>query len=164
MRLVTAASLHSFKMGFVPLICICYMFLCIRLHFYTSFWEVPKHSLFAFQKKREVGFRGMVYHIFFLFSSSRLLNPITVISEVWFKNREFHSLIFGVIFRVTLTVILGVILNFLSTFLLFCPLFCPLFCLLFRFNIYYLHNLEYHFHCFGVQSKFWGSYYRTCYH
>ena len=143
-------------MGFVPLICRCYEFLYIRLPFRRSFWEVPKHTLFASQKKRDLGFRGMVYHIFFLFSSSRLLNPITVISEVWFKNREFHSLIFGVIFRVTLTVILGVILNFLSTFLLFCPLF--------RFNIYFLHNLEYHFHCFGVHSKFWGSYYRTCYH
>ena len=130
--------------------------MCFFISVYLLIRVSEKCKVYSFCFSKEDRFRGMVYHIFFLFSSSRLLNPITVISEVWFKNREFHSLIFGVIFRVTLTVILGVILNFLSTFLLFCPLF--------RFNIYYLHNLEYHFHCFGVHSKFWGSYYRTCYY
>ena len=75
----------------------------------------------------------MVYHLIFLFSSSRLLTTITIILEVCFNNREFHSSILGVILcflgvipltlsiilcilGVTLSVILGVILIFLSTF------------------------------------------------
>ena len=63
-------------MGFVPLICRCYVFLYIRLPFSRSFWEVPKYTLFASQKNRDLGFRGMVYHIIFLFQSCRLLNTI----------------------------------------------------------------------------------------
>ena len=63
-------------MGIVPLVCRCYVFLYIRLPFNTSFWEVPKYTLFAPQKNRDLGFRGMVYHLIFLFQSSRLLPPI----------------------------------------------------------------------------------------
>ena len=79
---------------------------------------MQKHTLFASQKKRRSKtFIGVVYHLIFLFQSSRFFELHTIISEVCFNNREFHSLILGVILGVTLTGILGVILNFLSTFL-----------------------------------------------
>ena len=48
-------ALHSYKMHFAPLICRCYEFLYIRLPFNRCFGEVPKHSLFASQKKRDIG-------------------------------------------------------------------------------------------------------------
>ena len=41
--------------AFVLLICRWYMFLCIHLPFGMWFFKVPNHSLFASQKKREVG-------------------------------------------------------------------------------------------------------------
>ena len=40
-------------MGFVPLICRCYVFLYIRLPFNTSFWEVP-NILFLLLKRRKI--------------------------------------------------------------------------------------------------------------
>ena len=57
-------------MGFVPLICRCYVFLYIRLPFNASFWEVPKHTLFASQKKREVRLSWVWYTILFFFSKA----------------------------------------------------------------------------------------------
>ena len=115
---------------------------------------------------------------YFSFLKQSFIDHHTIILEVCFNNRAFHSSILGVILGVilcflgvislTLSIILcilGVILNFLSTFLLFCPLFC----LLFRFNVHHLNYLVHCFYCFGVHfrvhfgvhSKFWGSYYRT---
>lgn len=128
--------------------------------------------------------------IYFSFPKLSFIEHHTIISEVCFKNRGFHSSILGVILGVIfcflgvislalsiilclLGVILGVILNFLSTFLRFLSSFSVyLFCLHFCYNDHHLHNLAYHFHCLwvhfkvylGVHSKFWGSCYRTCFH
>ena len=130
-------------MGFIPLICRCYMFLYIRLPFNRNFWEVPKYTLFASQKKRDLGFHRYGIPSYFSFPKQSFIEPHTVISEVYFNNRVFHSLIFDVIFGVIFTilgvilcflgvislalsiilyllgVILGVIPNFLSTFFMF---------------------------------------------
>ena len=126
-------------MGFIPLICRCYMFLYIRLPFKRNFWEVPKYTLFASQKKRDLGFHRYGIPSYFSFPKQSFIEPHTVISEVYFNNRVFHSLIFGVIFTILgvilcflgvislalsiilylLGVILGVIPNFLSTFFMF---------------------------------------------
>ena len=75
--------------------------------------------------------------------------PHTIISEVCFNKREFHSSIIGVIlcFLSIIFLALSIILNFLSTLLSFCPLF-----------------LSTIFIIWHIFSLFWGSYYRTCYH
>ena len=190
----------------------------ISVYLIIGVFEKCQNILFLLLKRREIqDFHRFGIPSYFSFPKLSFIEYHTIISEVCFYNREFHSLIFGIILGVILSImgihcdivnllyiiyksyvlgvifgvifnilgvilascvisltlsiilcLLGVILNFLSTFLLFCPLFC----LLFRFNVYYLHNLEYHFHCFGVHfrvhfgvhSKFWGSYYRTCYY
>ena len=53
--------------------------------------------------------------------------PHTIISEVCFNNREFHSSIIGVIlcFLSVIFLALSIILNFLSTFLSTLLSFCP---------------------------------------
>ena len=124
---------------------------------------------------------GMVYHLIFLFQSCRLLN--TILS--FHNNREFHSSILGVIFwchplllgchflsveyhSLSLGCHFGCHSGFSVHFFCFCLLFCllywasvHLFCLHFRYNVHHLNYLAHRFHCFGVHSKFWGSYYRT---
>ena len=57
-------------MSFVPLICRCYDFLYIRFPFSWSFWEVPKYTLFASQKNREVRLSWVWYIILFFFSKA----------------------------------------------------------------------------------------------
>lgn len=57
---------------------------------------------------------GMVYHLIFSLPKLLFVEYHTIISEVCFNNREFHSSILGVILGVILC-FLGVILNFLST-------------------------------------------------
>ena len=84
MRLVTAVSLHSFQMGFVLLICRCYEFLYIRLPFSWSFWEVPKYTLFASQKNREVRLSWVWYTILFFFSKAVVY---------WIPYYHFRSLL-----------------------------------------------------------------------
>ena len=59
----------------------------------------------------------MVYHLIFLFQSSRLLNPIQSFQKFTSITESFILYFLDVILGVTLIVILGVILNFLSTFL-----------------------------------------------
>ena len=162
----------------------------ISVYLLIGISEKCQNILFLLLKRRKIlDFHRCGIPSYFSFPKQSFVEPHTVISEVYFNNREFHSLIFGVIFGVIFTilgvilcflgvislalsiilcllgVILGVIQNFLSTFLLFCPLFC----LLFRFNVHHLNYLVHRFHCFGVHfrvhfgvhSKFWGSYYRT---
>ena len=72
--------LHSFKMGFVPLICRCYMFLYIRLPFNRSFWEVPKYILFASQKKRDLGLLGWQASFFLLSSKDYIWGKCEIIT------------------------------------------------------------------------------------
>ena len=57
---------------------------------------------------------GMVYHLIISFPKLLFIEYHTIISEVCFNNREFHSSILGVILCF-LGVIWGVILNFLFT-------------------------------------------------
>ena len=67
--------------------------------------------------------------IYFSFPKLSFIEYHTIISEVCFNNREFHSSILGVIF--------GVILNFLSTFLRFLSSFSVYFIeLLSTFSVY----------------------------
>ena len=102
----------------------------------------------------------MVYHLIFLFSSSRLLTTILLLQQLrvsffnswchsWchplllgchFLNLEYHSLHFGCHSE------------FSVHFFCFCLLYWAvhLFCLHFCYNIHHLHNLAYHFHCFGI--------------
>ena len=130
--------------------------------------EKCQNILFLFSKEERFWtFIGVVYHLIFLFQSSRLLNPIQ-------SFQKFTS--------ITESFILYFFVSFLVSFWIFCPpfyvsclLFCllnwavHLFCLHFCYNVHHLHNLAYHFHClrvhfrvlFGVHSKFWGSYYRA---
>ena len=130
----------------------CYEFLYIRFPFSWSFWEVPKHTLFASQKKRDLGFQRCGIPSYFSFPKQSFIAPHTIISEVYFNNREFilffwcHSE-FSVHFFCPL---------FLSTFF-FCLLYwvsLHLFCLHFRYNVHHLNYLAYHFYCFRVNSKF----------
>ena len=93
-RSIIAVALHSFKMGFVPFICRCYMFLYIRLPFARWFSKVPNHTLFACQKKRDLGFHRYGIPSYFSFPKQSFIEPHTVISEVYFNNREFHPLFF----------------------------------------------------------------------
>ena len=83
-------------MGFVPLICRCYEFLCICLPFDGRFSVVPNHTIFACQKKINWG----VYwagNLLFLFSSSRLLNPIQSFQKFGSITESF-ILYFSVLF------------------------------------------------------------------
>ncbi len=59
----------------------------------------------------------MVYHLIFSFPKLLFIELHTIISEVCFYNREFHSLIFCVIFGVILC-LLGVILGVTLTVIL----------------------------------------------
>ena len=123
-------------MHFAPLICGCYVFLYICLPFNTSFWEVPKHTLFASQKKREVRLSWVWYTIlFFLFQSCCLLNTIL-------SFQKFASIIESFIHQFLVS-------SFASwvSFLIFCPLsgglstllsFCPPYS-----------EIWVSFHCFG---------------
>ncbi len=143
-------ALHSLKMGFVPLICRCYQFLYIRLPFTRSFWEVPKHALFASQKKREVGLSWVWYTILFFFSKAVVCwityyNLRSLIQEqrvsffnFWchswllechFFSLEYHSLPFGCHFNrhfrchseFSFYLFTFLVHFFLSTFGVFCP-------------------------------------------
>ena len=49
---------------------------------------MSKYILFASQKNRDLGFRGMVYHLIFLFESSRLLNHILSFKK--FTSRTYY--------------------------------------------------------------------------
>ena len=109
---------------------------------------MPKYTLFASQKKRDLGFHRYGIPSYFSFPKQSFIEPHTVISEVYFNNRVFHSLIFGVIF--------GVIPNFLSTFFMFLVHFflstfsCPLS----GFSVHHLHNLAYLFIVLGFTLGF----------
>ena len=113
-------------MSFVPLICRCYDFLYIRFPFSWSFWEVPKYTLFASQKNREVRLSWVWYTILFFFSKAVVY---------WIPYYHFRSLLQ----EQRVSFFNWGILGFLSTI-----------------SVHHLHNLAYHFHCFGVHSKFWG--------
>ena len=63
-----------------------------------------KYTLFASQKKRDLGFHRYGIPSYFSFPKQSFIEPHTVISEVYFNNREFHSLFFGVIFGVILSI------------------------------------------------------------
>ena len=82
--------------------------------------EKCQNILFCFSKEeRSRTFIAMVYHLIYSFPKLLFIEYHTIISEVCFNNREFHSSILGVILGVILCflgVIWGVILNFLSTF------------------------------------------------
>lgn len=82
----------------------------------------------------------MVYHLIFSFPKLLFIEYHTIISEVCFNNREFHSSILGVILCF-LGVIWGVILNFLSTF--------GGGCLLYRVSVHHVQKFEYRFIVFG---------------
>lgn len=87
---------------------------------------------------------GMVYHLIFSFPKLLFIEYHTIISEVCFNNREFHSSILGVILGVILCflgVIWGVILNFLSTF--------GGGCLLYRVSVHHVQKFEYRFIVLG---------------
>ena len=76
--------------------------------------EKCQKILFCFSKEeRSRTFIAMVYHLIFSFPKLLFIEYHTIISEVCFNNREFHSSILGVIFGVIFT-ILGVILCFLG--------------------------------------------------
>ena len=74
----------------------------------------------------------MVYHLIFSFPKLLFIEYHTIISEVCFNNREFHSSI------------LGVILNFLSTF---------------GGTVYFIEFLSTMFRNLSIVSLFWGG---TC--
>ena len=134
---------------------------------------------FCFSKEeRSRTFIGMVYHQIFLFQSSCLLT--TILSFKRFASiTDSFILYYWVSFWVSYSPFLvsSFALEYHSLSL-GCHFGCHsefsvhLFCLLFRFNVHHLDYLAYHFYCFGVHfrvhfgvhSKFWGSYYRTCYH
>ena len=80
---------------------------------------------------------GMVYHLIFSFPKLLFIEYHTIISEVCFNNREFHSSILGVILC-----FLGVILNFLSTF--------GGGCLLYWVSVHHIQKFEYRFIVLGV--------------
>ena len=113
----------------------------------------------------------------FSFLKQSFIDHHTIILEVCFNNREFHSSILGVILGVilcflgvislTLSIILcilgvtlSVILNFLSTFLRLLSTFlssllsfCPPFLSTFRYNVHHLNYLAHRFHCLGVHFR-----------
>ena len=124
-------------MGFIPLICRCYMFLYIRLPFNRNFWEVPKYTLFASQKKRDLGFHRYGIPSYFSFPEQSFIELIQ-------SFLKFTSIIESFI--------LYFLVSFLVSFWIFCPPFyvsCPLFCLLYwvsvHFYVHHLHNLAYLF-------------------
>ena len=128
MRLVTAAALLSFKIGFVPLICRCYVFLYICLPFSRNFWEVLKHTLFASQKKREIRLSWVWYTILFFFSKAVVY---------WIPYYHFRSLLQ----EQRVSFFNWGILGFLSTI-----------------SVHHLHNLAYLFIVLGFSlGLIWGS-------
>jgi len=89
----------------------------------------------------------MVYHLIFSFPKLLFIEYHTIISEVCFNNREFHSSILGAILGVILCflgVIWGVILNFLSTFG--------------GGAVYFIEFLSTMFRNLSIVSLFWGWY------
>ena len=97
-------ALHSFKMGFVPLICRCYVFLYIRLPFGQWFLKMSDLTLFCLSKEER--FRiliGLLYQLIFLFQSSRLLNPIQPFQKFTSITESF-ILYFSVSFLVSFLV------------------------------------------------------------
>ena len=69
-------SLHSLKMIFVPLIC---NVMCFFISVYLLVEVSEKCQIYSFcfsKEERFWTFIGVVYHLIFLFQSSRLLPPI----------------------------------------------------------------------------------------
>ena len=110
--------------------------------------EKCQNILFLLLKRRKIlDFHRCGIPSYFSFLKQSFVEPHTIISEVCFNNREFHSSILGVIrgvifcflrviFGVTLTVILGVILNFMSSFLRFLSSFSV------YFSVYFIELLS----------------------
>ena len=124
-------------MHFAPLICRCYVFLYICLPFNTSFWEVPKHTLFASQKKREVRLSWVWYTIlFFLFQSCCLLNTIL-------SFQKFASITESFIHQFLVSSFASWV-SFGVSFWIFCPL-SGWDCLLYWVSVHHVQKFEYRF-------------------
>ena len=134
--------------------------------------EKCQNILFLLLKRRErLDFHRYGIPSNFSFPKLSFIESHTIISEVCFNNKEFHSLIFGVIFT-----ILGVILCFLCHFLNLeyhslsfgchfsshfdCHLGCHsefsvhLFCLLYCVSIHDIQKFEYRFIVLGFTLGF----------
>ena len=112
----------------------------ISVYLLIGVFEKCQNILFLLLKSRE----KQDFHVYgipsnFSFLKQSFIDHHTIILEVCFNNREFHSSILGGILGGIFTilgvilcflgVILGVILNLLSTLLSFCPPFLSTFSL-----------------------------------